>query len=246
MSTSLLASNFAVVAVDNIKGSHGCWETADVPRVMAAFKSWRRQQKLNSAPLFLLGPSSGGFFATQMARHAPDVHAVSIQVSVPSRDDLQSPLPSGASSFPPLQMILMQRDTSKLKEAEALRRAADELHVAHPKPVHATFFSDGILGLSPNFSSSVRDALVRSGRVDAQTSRVISHPRREEWREAVRKGLLDEHGKQPRNGLPQKSLSLTMDSIFARLDLAYAYHASTCEYAQRTVQFFGAHGAALR
>ena len=29
-----------------------------------------------------------------------------------------------------------------------------------------------------------------------------------------------------------------MDGIFARLDLAYAYHASTCAVANRTLDFF--------
>ena len=250
MAETLVAANFAVIAVENFKGSHGCWETTDVPRVMGALRSWRRQKQhksLASVPLLVMGPSSGGFFATQMARHAPEVRALSIQVSVPAADEIKAPLPSGARRFPPLQMILMQRDTGKLKEAEALRRADDdELLVARPKPVHANFFSDGIVGLSPNLSAAVRNALVRAGRVDAQTSRVVSHPRREEWRDAVRNGLLDAHGKQPRTGLPQKSLSLAMDSIFARLDLAYAYHASTCEFADRTVQFFGAHAAARR
>ena len=29
-----------------------------------------------------------------------------------------------------------------------------------------------------------------------------------------------------------------MDGIFARLDLAYAYHASTCEHVDKTIAFF--------
>ena len=45
-------------------------------------------------------------------------------------------------------------------------------------------------------------------------------------------------GKQHAESLQQGSLQLTMDGIFARLDLAYGYHASTCEVANRTLAFF--------
>ena len=246
MSNVLLESNFAVAAAENYKGSHGCWETADVPVVTSLLKAWRKQHKLAHVPLFLLGPSSGGFFATQLARHERDVRAVSIQVSVPSRDDVSSPLPSGADRFPPLQIILMQKDSGKLKEADALIRTGGEwpgrdsaqLLTSQPKPVHPAFFSDGIVGLSYNVSANVRAELVRAGKLDERTSRLRSHPRREEWREAVRRGLMDEHGRIRRDELPQKSLALAMDGIFARLDLAYAFHASTCEHAAGTVAFF--------
>ena len=36
----------------------------------------------------------------------------------------------------------------------------------------------------------------------------------------------------------QGSLQLAMDAIFARLDLAYAYHASTCEFMPQTLDHF--------
>ena len=38
--------------------------------------------------------------------------------------------------------------------------------------------------------------------------------------------------------LPGHSSQLTMDAIFARLDLAYGYHASTCQYINQTLSFF--------
>ena len=247
MAKRLIESNFAVVAMENMKGNHGCWETADVDIVSAALRSWRKQHKaVKSVPLFLLGPSSGGFFATQFARHVRDTRALSIQVSVPARDDVRAPLPSGADHFPPLQLILMQKDSAKLKEAEALvhsgedwaGRASAELLVSHPRPVDPTFFAEGIPGLARDASAAVRAELVRLGKVDQKNSKVLSHPRREEWREAVQRGLLDEHGKPRRNDLPQRSLSVAMDAIFARLDLAYAYHASTCEHIESTIAFF--------
>lgn len=264
MATRLLERGFALVAAGNLKGSQGCWETMDVPVVQDTLRAWRKKHKLRSSlPLFALGPSSGGFFATQFARHVRDVRALSIQVSVPSYEDVQSPLPSGSTAFPPLQVILMQRDVGKLRDAQSLgmsgggsagsrqsahwadsqgvewagRRHAEML-ISRPKPVHPDFFSSAIPGLPLNASSNVRAELVRAGFINDATSMVVSHPSRGTWRDAVRRGLLDEHGKQRSDRLPQGSLQLAMDAVFARLDLAYAYHASTCEHIEATADFF--------
>ena len=65
--------------------------------------------------------------------------------------------------------------------------------------------------------------LVRAGFVNGSTSYLKAHPSRGAWRDVVHKGLLDSHGRQRRDWLPQGSLQVAMDGIFARLDLAYAY-----------------------
>ena len=198
-------------------------------------------------PLYLLGPSSGGFFATQYARRQYGVAALAVQVSVPSAQDVQPPLPSGAHAFPPLQILLMQKDAGKLAEADALLRmqppwpGSEHAKVLRfgPKAVGPTFFSDGILGISRNASVAVRDALVAAGYVDRMSGKVLAHPSRGKWREPVLSALTDK--KLRRDSLPQRSLQLAMDAIFARLDLAYAYHASSCEHMDATLDFFRSH-----
>ena len=239
MSSQLLTAGFALLAVGNLKGTHGCYETNDVPAVAELIRSWRQthsKQVPKRTPLLLTGPSSGGFFATQAARYWREVRALSIQVSVPSVDDVRSPLPSGAAAFPPLQVVLLTKDTGKAKEAEALKHALPTAEVLTygPVPVHASFFSDALPGFSRDLSSAVRDQLVKAGHLDGR-SMVASHPSRGSWRNPVRTAL---EGK--RSGLPQGSLQLAMDSVFASLDRAYAYHASTCEAADRTIAFFRA------
>jgi len=237
-----LIAGYALVAASNLAGPKGCWMAADVPKVRTALDNWRHLHGLQHAPLFALGPSSGGWLAGQAARAWPDIRAVAMQVMVPLLDDVRSP--AGTRPYPPLHMVLMQRDSSKLKEAAVLLgtewngRQHAEMLTASPKPIYPAFFSDGIVGLSPQLSAAVHTALVKSGYVDKGTGMITRHPRRTEWRDSV-SSALDATAGERRTLLPQGSLQLAMDAIFARLDMAYAYHASTCQFANETYQHFG-------
>lgn len=112
-----------------------------------------------------------------------------------------------------------------------------ETIIVPPRALTATFFSDGMPGLAPEVSKAVRDALVAAGHVDGGTFMVKQHPSRGAWRDAVRAAI--EAATHKKNAaLPQGSMQLTMDGVFARLDLAYAYHASTCAVMDRTLAFF--------
>ena len=247
LAARLIESRYALLAVGNLKGSKACWETNDVPIVSALLKSWRRQHEHRvpkRAPLFLLGPSSGGFFAAHAARTWPEIRGLSIQVSVPSVEDIDAAVRTHGA-FPPTQLVLMPKDSGKLKEAERLRASfrppdALEVVVTSPLAVHPLFFSDGIPGLAPSLSAAVRQRLIAAGHIDGRTSIILKHPSRGAWRDPVRQALESGAGTSAtrRAGLPQGSLQLTMDAIFARLDLAYAYHASTCEVANQTLAFF--------
>ena len=231
----LHAAGYALVAASNpLHGTKGCWETADVPIVAGRLRAWQKQHEnkaLRGAPLFVLGPSSGGFFATQFARHVRDVRAISIQVSVPSMTDVRG-LP------PAVEIILMSRDAGKVRDASALQRALGKrirVRIAKPQPVYDAYFAEGIPGLSLIASRAVRAELVRAGYVEEVTSLVRTHPSRGQWAAAVRRGL---SGQPKATSLPLASLQVALDSIFARLDLAYAYHASTCAFINDTLDFF--------
>ena len=62
----------------------------------------------------------GGFFAAQAARAWKDIRAMSLQVSVPSVEDVQASQ-RAHGTFPPTQLVLMPKDSGKLKEVDALR-----------------------------------------------------------------------------------------------------------------------------
>lgn len=240
MTRSALRAGYALVAAGNLKGTKGCWESNDVPVVADWLSRWRikhQTQVPKSTPLFLLGPSSGGYFATQAARQWHEVRALSVQVFVPPLDDMKLPLPGGAAAFPPLQLILMPRDTSKLKSAAALPPTTQVLTGSRPR-VHPGFFSDGIEGLSSHRSHALQKMLLATKRIDASTLQLVTRPSRGTLHDEVRAALLSDGRKHNPNELPGHSLQMTMDAIFARLDMAYAYHASTCEYINATLAFF--------
>ena len=245
MAEHAVQAGFAVVAASNGEGTLGCWQSSDVAPVRSALDAWRRRNSLTTVPLFLMGPSSGGYFSTQAARHWADVAALSVQVSVPSLGDVASPLPSGAPSFPPLELVLLRRDTAKLSEAAALsngswqgKEALQPLVVSPPLPVSPNFFSERIKGLSPSASEAVRAALVATGRIDASDGMVRQHPSRGQWKEEVERAVRA----QPRSSLPQGSHLVAMDGIFAALALAWGNHASTCRSIGGTLAFFGRYG----
>ena len=54
------------------------------------------------------------------------------------------------------------------------------------------------------------------------------------WREPIVNAL----ERLKRSALPQRSLQLAMDAIFAELDYAWAYHASTCDFMDETLAHF--------
>ena len=240
-----LGLGYAVVAAANGAGSKGCWQASDVQPVRRALDSWRRSRGAEALDLFLLGPSSGGYFSTTAARHWADVRAVSAQVFVPASSDVVPPLPSGAARFPPLELVLMRRDAAKLRDAElvaaAWSGAADGLRrvVVPPMRTSAEFFSERVAGLSVAASRAVYDELVKAGRIDRGSGLVHEHPARGKWKTEVSRGLSG----QSRDSLPQRSTTVAMDGIFGSLDLAWGYHASTCTVADGTFAFFAKHAS---
>ena len=74
-----LEAGFAVLAPSS---AGDCWRGEDLGRTWAAISAWRAQQPTlpGELPYLMVGPSSGGWFAGQAARHWPSVVAVSMTV----------------------------------------------------------------------------------------------------------------------------------------------------------------------
>ena len=232
LAAAALASGFAVVA-PTAADHGGCWTGIDVTAVGAALISWRKTYKLRNVPLLGLGTSSGGWLVQQAARNWPTIAALTSIVSVPPLGDVQPPLPR-ASSYPPLQLILMRKDTGKAKEAAALSavlKPPPEVLESAPRKVDRGYFARQIRGLAPSVSSDLHAALSRAGYL--KDDALASHPRRGTWRDAVRAAL-----PKDRSLLPQRSQEVALDAIFQELDVAFAFHANTCEHAAATMRFF--------
>ena len=82
--------------------STGYWAMIAVGRILwAAISAWREQHPWLPAqlPLVTLGPSSGGWFAGQAARHWSGVVAVSMTVAAMPLSDLLPPPPHRVTSI---------------------------------------------------------------------------------------------------------------------------------------------------
>lgn len=238
VSTRALAAGYAVVAPSS---SADCWSGADLPLVADLLDAWKASQSLPAQlPLLVYGTSSGGYFAGLAARTWPSVVAVSSTVFVPPMQDVEPPLPRGGG-YPPLQLIYMRRDTGKAKEAEALlhgsweQRAEVEGLICAPRLVTPSYFTERA-GLTPDHSRAVQASLVAAGFVKSDGN-VASHPHRGDWRAAVLGGL----PRKERDSLPSRSLQAAMDAVFQELDVAWGFHAATCEHIEATIAFFERH-----
>lgn len=263
-----LDAGFAVLAPSS---AGDCWRAEDFGKVWWAISALRARQPLLShdLPLFTLGTSSGGWFAGQVARHWQEVAAVSMIVMTLPLADVQPPLPRG-SAYPPLLMVHMARDASKSREVQALleakwpQRQEVEAHVCAPRPVHPNYFTER-LALTANHSRSIQvdllrlsdsfrvvaandthacrlqEALLRAGYLNKETMFVQTHPQRTLWSSVVRSALPKSSSSTARQGLALSSMQVTLDGVFQELDVAYAYHAATCEHIEKTIDFFMRH-----
>ena len=258
-----LAAGFAVLAPT---ASADCWSAADLAPVEALVRAWGASQPglPSTLPLFAYGTSSGGYFAHLAARQWASLAAVSMTVSAPPLAEVQSPQPRG-KAYPPLQLLYMQRDTGKAKEVKLLLETAwpgkpeVEALICAPRVVTPLYFTERA-ALSSNHSSAVRAALLAAGHLKPD-GHVASHPQRGAWRAAVQGAL----PKRERAGLPAHSLQAAMDAVFQvldrhkvnltrvsiaivstnaisqELDVAYGYHAATCEHIAASLAFFERH-----
>ena len=131
----------------------------------------------------------------------------------------------------------MRKDTGKAKEAAALQavlKPPPEVLESAPRKVDRGFFARQIRGLAPSVSSDLHAALSRAGYL--KDDLLASHPRRGTWRDAVRAAM-----PKDRALLPQRSLEVALDAVFQELDLAWGFHAATCEHAAATMRFFARH-----
>jgi len=171
-----LANSLAVAAVTSLDRETGCWSALwpptsnlDVARVKRQLETLRMEQAAGIAanvPLFLLGASSGGNFASVLAR-ALKVRANVIMIA-PAVEEALAPMTASAELFPvgvefpspPTAFVFMPRDnawatTEAVNKAE---RTLSEQGVAtlvveqHPRPIVAT-----TLQLSTGVSSSTSE-----------------------------------------------------------------------------------------
>eukprot|EP00727_Mastigamoeba_balamuthi_P008218 m51a1_g4017 hypothetical protein (284) ;mRNA; r:567600-568972 len=161
-----LARGAAVAALTSRDRAHGCWDASaggpDAQGVAQQVRELRRAvPELEGAALYALGASSGGTFASVVARVLPEIRGVVLVVSPGDRDALLSNrrpagfvFMTGDSQWASMQAV----DAAVQSMSEAGIRAAR--WAAGPKKVTESFFSDRIEGVSPAQSALLHKCLL--------------------------------------------------------------------------------------
>eukprot|EP00290_Baffinella_frigidus_P057659 CAMPEP_0180367508 /NCGR_PEP_ID=MMETSP0989-20121125/16891_1 /TAXON_ID=697907 /ORGANISM="non described non described, Strain CCMP2293" /LENGTH=410 /DNA_ID=CAMNT_0022361605 /DNA_START=48 /DNA_END=1281 /DNA_ORIENTATION=- len=236
-----LDRGFMVVAVSSgaafRKERSKCWSPLDdLARVQAGLRHVleKHGQKGKKLPLVVLGASSGGRMALEMAIQETPPAAVAIQIM---------PVPPTAltEKFPPAIFWHMPRDersarkiAEDLARLSSLKRPTLELK-CNPKAITGTFFSDMMPDVSGEVSLALYTALNSKGLLD-EKGFLLQDPRKSGWREALK-------------AVPQVSnggLSLAKDQsgVSELMNVAWASHEFCLEGLDQAIDFLATHAFA--
>jgi len=216
---------YVVMAVSGGSGEQRCWaRNRDAERVVAAVKYVKKAEGLSkSAPVLASGASSGGAFLGTLAAPGGLKHLSCI---IPQVMGL-----GGARILNvPTMFVRMSKDEWTADEVavdlERLRkegvRTAEIL--VNPVPVTAE-----LLGrcLAVDVATEAAEALQKQKVLDDEGFQV-RNPRSKTWVEPMRKVLA---------GRSDDNLILDQSCVFELLNVAWAFHEFTSEYAQEMLDF---------
>lgn len=187
--TEGLRRNLIVLAVSSSNRKHKCWTPQDIKPVTKAINHiYEHYLKSDySAPLFLLGASSGGTFVGQFALGNPEllptVRAVCVQIS-----NIHKPLQV------PVMFNLMERDIDLITMVGAKKqtqyKGGYKILISPTMPVTASYFHDHGAVQTPALSESVFNALLVGGFLNKDTRKLAEDPRHSQWRNVRRHHVL--------------------------------------------------------
>lgn len=227
---------------------------ADVLAVVAALKSIGA----DTAPLVVMGASSGGAFVAALPTLAPHIlprlRAVIAQVSAtaplfaagPRAAAKQGPDPRGrgrngrpgAKRTPNDGIVrvysVMERDKATVRRAESivanLPRNAAKLSLLRPLPLSPAFFSDRIDNFSEAVSADIFARLDAGGFLSKETGLLHENPRSSRWRGAIRDAVRS----------TGDSLTADQSPVAEELNVAFSFHEFSADDAEETLDFIAA------
>lgn len=228
-----------VVAVSSTNRDRKCWHTnpetgegEDYDRVRTALhEANRRNAYFPNLPLYAVGGSSGGFFASSLPLHFPiagvySVISTSISVLWVDKD-------KSKRSFPPHAFTHMgtrdRRTASRVKEAMRILKTLEVATVdfnVEPRPVTEQYLRDAVPLWNVSTISEVVAALRRTGYINGSYF-LVSDPRKSRWREAV------EHLKEKLGD----SLIADQSALSEELNRAWASHETTSDFFMEALDF---------
>jgi len=179
-----LRRNFIVLAMSSTNRNHKCWTPQDIKPVTKAINHlYERYLNLDySAPLYLLGASSGGTFVGQFASGNPEllpkVRAVCVQIS-----NVHKPL------HVPVLFNLMEKDIDLITMVRAKKqtqyKGGFKILISPTLPVTAAFFHEHGAVQTAALSESVFRALLKGGFLNKDTLQLAEDPRHSQWRKVL-------------------------------------------------------------
>lgn len=233
------SERYNVIAVSSTDRVRKCWHTniqegigSDYDRVRTALgEANKRKAYSPNLPLFAVGASSGGFFASSLPLKFP-VSGVNVIISFPiciMRGDNSAI----GRIFPPHSFTHMglrdQGTATRVNEARELLRKHGVASIAfnvEPKPVTKHYLNEAVPRWGLNLTKEIVDALKQRGFL-GEKNFLREDPRGSRWRKAV------EHLKKKLGD----NLIADESPLSEELNRAWAAHESTSDYFLDTIQF---------
>ena len=143
----------------------------------------------------------------------------------------------GANAYPPSLWIAMTNDERTLRSVHRTvkylneHKKIAELIEASELPLHATYFSDRITGMTPDISKSIVTTLNKCDLMD-ESDFLLQDPRMSEWRICLKKN------KELWEVVTREdTLEADLSPISEELNVAYAMHEITANYMSEIINF---------
>ncbi|ETO18336.1 hypothetical protein RFI_18937, partial [Reticulomyxa filosa] len=234
-----LKKKFIVLAINSLDRYTKCWtSTQDVQNVEKILSNLRASEQWEY-PLFAFGASSGGSFVGRLANENAFIENQKLKgivVQIAYVNDFRS-------IRIPILYNLMKYDNGR---KEIVMNAVEDMRVHHqktvrklvplyresgPLPIHPTFFSDNLPGKFDEPSSQQLHLLFASKNVINSTGYLNKDPRKNtEWKAIVRSTSF--FAKLQDSLLPDES------PLSELMNVAFAYHEFTAEFASDFATFF--------
>mmetsp|Transcript_8722 Transcript_8722/g.14819 ORF Transcript_8722/g.14819 Transcript_8722/m.14819 type:complete len:362 (+) Transcript_8722:69-1154(+) len=235
MSGAFLRQQYAVVAISS---REHCWSEEDISRIKKVLHIVREELGGGEVPLYAVGASSGGSIVAHLPNLIPNIKAVVVQImSVQGKSLLHSGGSEGATSYPPSLWIVMTKDDHTLRGVQRTVRYLHqhnkiaELSEANEIPLEEAYFSDRVVGITPQMSKDIVTTLSGCNLLD-ESSYLLQDPRVSAWRECLKssKQLWEQIA-------AMDSLDADLSPISEEMNVAYAMHELTGNHMSEILNF---------
>jgi len=235
-----LARGYVVMAVSGGRGKQSCWSSADLVRVPKAVRHVLEAEKLpEETPILASGASSGGAFVSELAvpltkpkdsvlGGLPHLKCIVSQVSSMGR---LTYVAGGLDRRIPTLFIYMPRDGMTWDQVEDDFQALKDQGVrtaklrVKPHRVDAAFLSPC---LGKVLAEKAAESLQKNGTILDEHGFLMQDARARDWVEPIRTAI---------EGRSEDTLKADESCISERMNVAWAFHEFTAQYAEEMLDF---------